>query len=240
MSRKAGTLVNHDKLSARLTAVAEFVEQGAILADIGSDHAYLPCYLVSNGKVKKAIAGEVVKGPYESAKRNVAKKGLSEKIEVRLANGLAAIKSTDEVDTVTIAGMGGPLIASILDAGTTELGSVKRIIAQPNIHASSIREWAVKNGWIIVNELILEEDNKIYEIIVLERGTDTYDELQMLVGPILMIDKSTVFIDKWNRESSEWQRIADSLEQAGNSEDITNKKQELKKKIELIRRVLST
>lgn len=232
--------MNHDKLSDRLTGVADFVEQGAILADIGSDHAYLPCYLIGTGKINKAIAGEVVKGPFESAKRNVERKKLSDQITVRLANGLAAIDPKDHVDTITIAGMGGPLIASILEDGSSALTSVKRIIAQPNIHASSIRIWAMQNGWKIVDERILKEDHKIYEILVLERGQATYNELQLLVGPVLMIEKSAIFLEKWRREASEWQRIFDSLEHAGNSEDINDKKNELEKKMELVRRVLSS
>src|SRR5690606_8847224 len=121
------------RLSTRLETVASFVEAGAVVADIGSDHAYLPCYLVHNGTVHKAVAGEVVKGPYESAVRNVRREGLASAITVRLANGLFAIEAGDTVDTVTIAGMGGPLIATILDNGKDRLQDVKRIIAQPNI-----------------------------------------------------------------------------------------------------------
>lgn len=220
-------------------SVASFVEQGAVLADIGSDHAYLPCYLINSGKIEKAVAGEVVKGPFESAIKNVKKKGLSKEITVRLANGLTAIEDNDGVDTVTIAGMGGPLIASILEEGSNKLHSVKRIIAQPNIHALSIRQWALQNGWELVDEQILKEDHKIYEILVLERGHAVYNDLEMLVGPFLMKENSSVFLEKWDRELSEWQRIFDSLEQAGDSESIKAKKQDLTRKIELIRSVIS-
>lgn len=107
--------MNAQKLSKRLEAVASFVPTGAIVADIGSDHAYLPCYLIHKGIVNKAIAGEVVKGPFESAVKQVKLEGLEESITVRLADGLEAIKETDGVNTVTIAGMGGPLIVSILE-----------------------------------------------------------------------------------------------------------------------------
>lgn len=230
--------MNSEKLSKRLEAVASFVEQGAILADIGSDHAYLPCNLVKAGKISKAIAGEVVKGPYESAVRNVRKKGLSDVITVRLANGLEAIQEFDGVDTISIAGMGGPLIASILKSGMDKLQNVKRIITQPNIHSLSIREWAVQNGWKIIDEQILKEDNKIYEIVVLEKGQAEYDELELVVGPILLKQKSEVFIEKWKQESDEWKRILTALDNAGDSNEIHERKKQLQKNIELIGGVL--
>src|SRR5690606_28479720 len=107
--------MNAQKLSKRLETVASFVPTGAIVADIGSDHAYLPCYLVHQNIVNKAVAGEVVKGPYESALRQVKLEGLEDKVIVRLADGLQAIEDNDQVDTITIAGMGGPLIVSILE-----------------------------------------------------------------------------------------------------------------------------
>ncbi|MDN4607038.1 tRNA (adenine(22)-N(1))-methyltransferase [Sporosarcina highlanderae] len=231
--------MNSDKLSERLTAVASFVESGAVLADIGSDHAYLPCYLIRTGIISKAIAGEVVKGPFESAKKNVKKEGLENNIIVRLGNGLQAVEENDGVDTITIAGMGGPLIASILQEGNAKLGKVKRIITQPNIHSSSIREWAVQNGWTIIEEEILKEDGKIYEIIVLERGKAEYDELEMKFGPYLLEDKSPIFVEKWERELAEWKRILDSLEKAGDTDEIQRRKEQLRKKIELAGRVLT-
>lgn len=92
-------------LSKRLAAVAEFVPQGARLLDVGSDHAYLPIALMEEGKIDFAIAGEVVKGPYESAVHNVAGAGLADKIVVRLADGLAAFEASDQVTTITICGV---------------------------------------------------------------------------------------------------------------------------------------
>ena len=230
--------MNSENLSTRLATVASFVEQGATLADIGSDHAYLPCYLVQAGRIPKAIAGEVVKGPFESAVRNVRKKGLSDEITVRLGNGLEVIHESDGVDTITIAGMGGPLIASILNDGKEKLQNVKRIITQPNIHALSIREWALQNEWKIVDEQILKEDNKIYEIIVLEKGEGTYNELEMMVGPYLLERKSDIFIEKWKRESDEWKRVLSFLENADETDEIREKKEQLRKKIQMIGGVL--
>lgn len=218
--------------------VAEFVQTDAVLADIGSDHAYLPTYLVKKGIIQRAIAGEVVKGPYESAVRNVQKEDVTDAITVRLANGLAAVEEGDAVDTVTIAGMGGGLIATILEEGKDSLRNVKRIITQPNIHAEAIRRWALENGWMIVAEQILKEDGKIYEILVLERGQVTYTEKELLVGPFLMIEKSDVFHEKWNREITQWRNILQSLKEATRDLSVEEKKTTLNKKIQMVEEVL--
>ena len=231
--------MNTERLSNRLAAVAAFVEKGAVVADIGSDHAYLPCFLIHTGQVQRAVAGEVAKGPYDSAVRNVRREGLAEAVTVRLANGLLAIEESDAVDTVTIAGMGGPLIATILENGKQRLTHVERIITQPNIHAKAIREWAVHNGWKIADEQILQEDGKIYEIIVLEKGQAMYDEVELLVGPLLGTEKSAVFLEKWTRELSEWHRVLDSLEKAAKTDAIDMKTKQLKEQINLVGKVLA-
>lgn len=231
--------MNAEKLSKRLERVASFVPQGAVLADIGSDHAYLPCYLTLEGKISKAVAGEVVKGPYETAISHVKILQLEDQITVRLADGLAAIEKEDEVDTITICGMGGPLIVSILENNPEKLHNVHRLILQPNIHAKVIREWALKNQWKIIDETILEEDQKIYEILVLERGEMTLTEAEILLGKQLIEKKSDVFQKKWQMELGNWERILKSLEKAEQTEDIQKKKDELKKKIQQVKEVLS-
>ena len=112
--------LNTEKLSARLETVARFVPLGSKLADIGSDHAYLPCYLAKKGVVTFAVAGEVVSGPFESARRQVQAEGLTEMISVRMGDGLDVLEP-GEVDCITIAGMGGALITSILERGKGKL-----------------------------------------------------------------------------------------------------------------------
>lgn len=233
--------MNAQQLSHRLERVASFVPREAIVADIGSDHAYLPCYLVSNGLAERAVAGEVVKGPYESAKKQVAQEGLEERITVRLASGLAAIGPSDGVTAVTIAGMGGPLIASILDQDKERLDGVERLILQPNVHARAIREWAAANGWTIVDEEIIEENRKIYEIIVLERTEEAhqYTEAELLLGPKLMMERTEVFRSKWQREVLQWKNIVASMESTEQTIEIVEKKHELVKKIKLVEEVLN-
>lgn len=226
-------------LSERLKEVAHFVEKHAVLADIGSDHAYLPAYLVKNDTINRAIAGEVVKGPFESAVKNVRKEGLDQVIEVRLANGLQAIEEEDAIDTVTIAGMGGTLISTILEEGKERLSTVKRIITQPNLHAIAIRQWAVANGWKIIAESILKEDEKIYEIVVLERGEGKYNDQELLLGPFLMHDRNPIFREKWLREMKEWHRILQSIEGARKNPNIDEKRQYLQQQIQYVQEVLT-
>lgn len=225
------------QLSKRLQMVASFVERDAVLADIGSDHAYLPTYLVQKGIIKKAIAGEVVKGPYESALKNVKRENVSDFVTVRLANGLFAIDQ-DQVDTVSIAGMGGPLIVKILEEGRPFLSSVKRLITQPNIHAQAIRVWAVENDWEIIEERILKEDGKIYEIVVLEKGKSSYSEAELLFGPFLLKEKNEVFHEKWQHEKKQWTQILQSLEGASTNSSIDEKRAQLTKQIQLVEEVL--
>lgn len=231
--------MNAQKLSKRLEAVASFVPTGAVLADIGSDHAYLPCYLVHKEVISRAIAGEVVKGPYESAVRQVRTEGLTENITVRLADGLAAVHPNDKVDTVTIAGMGGPLIVSILEKHPEALENVTRLVLQPNIHAKVIREWALQNGWAILNEEILEEDSKVYEILVLQRGEETLTEAEILLGKQLIAAKSEVFVEKWTKEIANWERVLQSIEKAEATPDMEKKRAELHYLIRLVKEVLA-
>ncbi|RUL57029.1 tRNA (adenine(22)-N(1))-methyltransferase [Lysinibacillus antri] len=226
--------MNAQKLSKRLETVASFVPTGAVVADIGSDHAYLPCYLIHHNIATKAIAGEVVKGPYESAVRQVKLEGLEEKITVRLADGLKAIDPSDHVNTITIAGMGGPLIVSILENDLNRLKNVTRLILQPNIHAKVIREWAMQNGWAILDEVILEEDEKIYEVLVLQRGDMTLSEEQILLGQHLLNERSEVFVKKWIREIENWRRVLTSIEQAEVTQEIAAKREELQHLIALV------
>lgn len=188
-------------ISKRLELVASFVSQGAILLDVGSDHAYLPIELVKRGQIKSAIAGEVVEGPYQSAVKNVEAHGLKEKIQVRLANGLAAFEETDQVSVITIAGMGGRLIARILEEGLGKLANVERLILQPNNREDDLRIWLQDHGFQIVAESILEEAGKFYEILVVEAGQMKLSASDVRFGPFLSKEVSPVFVQKWQKEA---------------------------------------
>lgn len=233
--------MNEDKLSKRLEAVASYIPLGAILADIGSDHAYLPCYAVKKGMIRKGVAGEVAKGPFTSAKNQVAKNNLEELIDVRMGDGLEVIQP-NEVTCITIAGMGGSLIRSILEAGSEKLTGIERLVLQPNIGAYTIREWFLENQWEIKAEQILEEDNKIYEILVAEKGEPlapyNNEKSELLLGPFLLKEKSAVFIKKWRNELKHWERIVAQLEAAEDTPENLLRKEELLNRILIVKEVL--
>ena len=192
------------KLSNRLDLVASFVPAGARLLDVGSDHAYLPIALLQEGKIEAAIAGEVVEGPYQSALQNVADNGLEDKIEVRLANGLAAFEPSDGISCITIAGMGGRLIGDILAAGLEKLAGVSRLVLQPNNREDELR------AWLVDHEAILEENEKFYEILVVEQGSQELTAKELRFGPYLMREQAPAFVQKWSKEV---EKLAFALEQ---------------------------
>ncbi|MCG1022353.1 tRNA (adenine(22)-N(1))-methyltransferase [Sutcliffiella horikoshii] len=234
--------MNELKLSKRLEAVASFIPKGSVLADIGSDHAYLPCYAYLQGMIEKGIAGEVVEGPFQSAVQQVRKTELDRVIEVRKGDGLEVI-SPNEVSCITIAGMGGSLIQSILEKGKEKLEGVQTLILQPNIGAKKVREWLLANGWQLIAEQILLDDGRIYEILVAERGDSekpyTFKkDAYLLVGPFLAKEKNDVFVQKWTHELAHWKKIVAQLEVAAKTEANEMKMKELGEKIQLVEEVL--
>lgn len=238
--------MNRNKLSQRLEAVVNHIPDGAKIADIGSDHAYLPCFAVKHRGVPFAVAGEVVQGPYMSALEEVQAANLSKHISVRKGNGLAVLQP-GEVDCIIIAGMGGPLITTILDEGKEKLTSVTRLILQPNVGAIAIRKWFLTNGWELIAEEILEEDGKIYEILVAEKGNpyDPYNKFRVeiesgcLLGPFLQNERNHIFIKKWTMEKKKWVQILAELDLAVPTEKTAAKKKILRQKIAIVEEVIT-
>lgn len=154
------------KLSKRLSTAASYVRSGAFVADIGTDHAYLPIYLTMKGQVVGALASDVNVGPIDKAKEHIDKFGLSDKIFTQIANGLENIEKYAPTDIV-ICGMGGELIAEILDASDYVKNSEIRLILQPMTCVYELRNY-LKDGFSTIAENIVCEDGKIYQIICAE------------------------------------------------------------------------
>lgn len=148
-------------LSDRLFAVASLVKRGSVVADVGTDHGYVPVYLVKNGIAKSAVASDINEGPLSSCRKLVEDENLSDKIKVRLSDGTESIAS-EEYDTLIIAGMGGELICSIL-AGEKNLKD-KHIVLNPMTHPELAREFLYSNGFEIENDIIVKDAKHFYSV----------------------------------------------------------------------------
>jgi len=184
----------------RLERVAAHVPAGARLADIGSDHGYLPVALMRRGVIASAVAGEVAITPFHAAERTVRENDLERQISVRHANGLMAIEPADAITVISICGMGGETIRDILDDGKARLSGDERLILQPNGGEQPLRQWLMENGYRILFEEVLQENRFHYEIIVAERtGPVVYTPEQLYFGPLQMEARSPAFLNKWTR-----------------------------------------
>ncbi len=199
----------------RLERVAAQVPTGARLADIGSDHAYLPVALMNRGAIVAAVAGEVAVTPFRAAQRTVHDNRHELHIHVRLADGLAAIEPADRIDAVSICGMGGETIRDMLDRGKAYLSGRERLILQPNGGEQPLRLWLMDNGYRILCEELLRENRFYYEIIVAERGTPvSYSAEQLYFGPLQMQARSPAFLAKWQRLLRERHKTLDQFARA--------------------------
>ena len=223
----------------RLERVATHVPAGARLADIGSDHAYLPVALMRRGVIAAAVAGEVATTPFHAARRTVDDNGLAQHITVRLADGLAAIEVADEISAISLCGMGGETIRGILDCGKAHLNGGERLILQPNGGEQPLRQWLMENDYQILHEELLRENRFYYEIIVAERAEAvTYSAEQLYFGPLQMQARSPDFLAKWQRMLRQKRKTLASLEQARQAVP-TQKVQEIVQQVTWIEQLLA-
>ncbi|CAH0238291.1 tRNA (adenine(22)-N(1))-methyltransferase [Pseudomonas mediterranea] len=207
--------MNEQTLSMRLERVAAQVPVGARLADIGSDHGYLPVALMRRGVIVAAVAGEVAVTPFHAAERTVRENGLEPWITVRLADGLAAIEPGDGITAISFSGMGGETIRDILERDRSRLSGQERLILQPNGGEQPLRLWLMENGYRILGEEVLQENRFDYEIIVAERtGPVMYSAEELYFGPLLMRARSPAFLVKWQRRLRQKQKTLASFAQA--------------------------
>lgn len=214
-----GQPLYEQRLSERLERVAAHVPAGARLADIGSDHGYLLVALMTRGIITAGVAGEVAVTPFQAAQRSVRENGLSERISVRLANGLAAIEPADAITAISLCGMGGETIRDILDRDKSRLCGSERLILQPNGGEQSLRKWLMEHDYRILAEEVLRENRFDYEIIVAERsGPVPYTDQELYFGPLLLQARSEAFLAKWQRRLRLKQRTLSHLTQARQAE----------------------
>lgn len=170
-------------LGERLSTVARWVLPDLVMADIGTDHAYLPCWLVSGGFCPRAVAVDVAAGPYQRARQVVSEQGLTERVSLRLGSGLSVLEA-GEAATIVLAGMGGQLICQLLQAERKKAASARRLVLQPQRNQAQVRSWLAGNGWRIVADDLAREDRMWYNIIVAEEGETKLTEAEVLYGPL--------------------------------------------------------
>lgn len=184
------------KISKRLIEISNLIEDNTNIIDVGCDHALLDIYLFKNKKNVKIIASDIKEGPLNQAKKNISK--FKYPIKVKLGSGLDPIE--EDIDTVVISGMGGDTIIDILQKGKDKLKNVKKMILSPQSEWKRIRECMVSLGFYIEDEKLIEDGNKYYLIIKVAKGIKKYSDKEIEYGPILLKEKSSIFIDFYTRE----------------------------------------
>lgn len=227
------------KLSNRLLAVASFVTDGNILADIGTDHGYIPIFLVQEKRIPGAIAMDINAGPLERAKEHIDMYGLKDYIETRLSDGAAALLP-GEADTVLVAGMGGGLVMHILEEGKEVCMQAKELILQPQSELEHVRAYLWSNGYVILEENMVLEDEKFYPMmrVVYENVIDTEKAENLLFcryGKHLLEQKNEVLKQYLEREENLYAGILGNLTRTAVSEKTKERIAEVEKMLRLNR-----
>lgn len=202
------------RLSPRLQAVADMIPKGSVVADIGTDHGYVPVYLIKSGIVQRALATDIRKGPLDRARCVIKHHGLEDRIETLLGDGLEALK-TEYVDVVILAGMGGILIQNILGAKEGIGEGIKRLVLQPMNAQEKIRRWLLTGGYKIIDETLAREKNRIYEVIAAVPGEERVtDPIYFEIGRKLIEKKHPLLPMLIKKKEQKYKKIIAGLKQS--------------------------
>ncbi len=226
------------ELSNRLLEIIKFVPKNSSVADIGTDHGYIPVYLIQNHISKKVIASDISPGSLDKTIEYVNHLNLNDKITPKLGNGLDVLKP-NEVDTVIIAGMGGILISKILESNKEITETIENFIFQPMVASKELRQYLVNNGYSIVDESIAKEGRKFYEIIFAKRGRSSIQkDVYYEIGQKLVENNHPLLKEFIEHKKSEIKEIISKL---GNNDSNNTKSRytELKQTLERYKEVES-
>lgn len=241
------------KLSKRLMAVASMVCQDQILADVGTDHGYIPIYLMEQSRIKGAIAMDIGKGPLERAKEHIQMSGMGDYIQTRLSDGLAALH-VGEVQSIVVAGMGGGLVIHILEEGREVAQAAEELILQPQSELEKVRDYLRENGYTVEAEDMVFEDGKYYPMMrVRYTGKVTedkritalreqmkeqmhLDEAQIegifaRYGAGLLAEKNAALFAYLQKEQHTYQVILENLKRQPSSSHILERQKEMQEKM---------
>lgn len=203
------------QIGSRLETIGRLVTAGSVVADIGTDHAYLPVWLIEQGCIQKAIAGDIAQGPCQAARSTIAQHGLQQQVEVRMGSGLSVVQP-GEASCITIAGMGASTMIAILEADMSVAEAAEALILQPMAGAASLRKWLCTHGWELVDEELVDDAPHFYEIMAARRGVSReYSEAEYAVGPVLLAKQHALLTKQLERQLSTTRQL---LENMGRSE----------------------
>lgn len=197
------------ELSKRLNFIIDNMESTSVLADIGTDHGYIPLYAVQNGLCSKAIAIDINKDPLDKAKLNAILEGAGDELEFRLGNGLKPLEK-DEVEVAIIAGMGGNLIRDILEESIDKVSSINYLILLPAQNPEILREYLYNNDYEIICENLCEEEGIYYELFKVRKKDGEsmgLDPIYYEVSPKLLMQKHPLMKDYLNSKIENYKRI---------------------------------
>ncbi|MBP3665271.1 MAG: SAM-dependent methyltransferase [Tyzzerella sp.] len=218
------------ELSKRLQAVSDLLNQGLVVADVGTDHGYIPIYLVQTGKTEKAFAMDVNEGPLLRAKAHIAEQGLSEKIEVRLSDGVRAL-SPGECDSVVIAGMGGALAIKIMEEGEMVFRNLKEFVLQPQSELAKVRQYLYEQNYCVIAEDMVLEEGKFYPMMkVINGNSPAYSVEELRYGKRLLEQKHPVLLMYLEKEVQAKESILQNLKPES-GEHIHKRMKELEEEI---------
>ena len=206
------------ELSKRLQAVADLVTPGYTIADVGTDHAYIPIYLVEKGIVQRAVAMDINEGPLDRATEHIKENKLENQIQTRLSNGLQHLQK-GEVDTVILAGMGGNLMINILNEDFNKTNSLKECILQPQSEVFKVRTFLLEKGFLFIEENMVLDDGKYYPMMkvippekIEEIKPAFWSEIDIRYGKLLLEEKNPILKQFLERESGIRKDILSKLE----------------------------
>lgn len=226
------------ELSRRLMAVAGLVTEGAVAADVGTDHGYVPIYLTQKRRCPHIIAMDIHTGPLERAREHIREHGLENRIETRLSDGLCGL-NPGEADSVIAAGMGGRLVIQILRDSPEIVASVREFILQPQSDIHKVRAYLNENGFFLAEEDMIEEDGKFYPVMKLKHGYEpAYSEQELYFGRLLLRQRNSVLYRFLQREKKRLEKIQEDL-QKERGERAAGRLGELEKEIARVQKGLS-
>ncbi|NFG60548.1 class I SAM-dependent methyltransferase [Clostridium sp. CMCC3677] len=221
-------------LSKRLNWILEYVDKCDAVMDVGTDHGYIPIYLVKNKMVKKVIASDINKDPLQKAKINASLDGVIDKIDLRLGGGLSPLKK-NEVQGVIIAGMGGNLIRDILEEDINKVKKLDYLILQPAQNPEVLREYLYNNNYEILNEDLCFDEGQFYELfkVKYKMGENTkLDPIFYEISPIMLKENNKLIKEYIKIKIEKYNKILSFIKEETESAKL--RKEELHNKIKML------